>query len=84
LRHSFSLRKIHKSGGGKAIKQRRNFCFFVKSWRVQPQGQALKKFFAWAQQKKLIPANPAAALRFLRRQERSQPESRPAEFQPRQ
>jgi hypothetical protein len=51
---------------------------------AQPQEQALKKFFALAQRKKLIPANPAAALRFSRRQERSQPESRPAEFQPRQ
>jgi hypothetical protein len=51
---------------------------------AQPQEQALKKVFALAQHKKLIPANPAAALRFSRRQERSQPESRRAEFQPRQ
>jgi integrase/recombinase XerC len=35
--------------------------------------QALKKFFGWAQHKQLIPANPAASLRFLRRQERAQP-----------
>jgi site-specific recombinase XerD len=40
---------------------------------VNRKVQALKKFFGWAEHKKLIPANPAAALKFLRRQERRQP-----------
>lgn len=45
----------------------------LRAASVNRRVQALKKFFGWAQQKKLIPSNPAAALRFLRRQERSQP-----------
>jgi site-specific recombinase XerD len=35
--------------------------------------QALKRFFGWAQQEKIIHSNPAAALQFLRRQERRPP-----------
>jgi site-specific recombinase XerD len=35
--------------------------------------QALKKFFGWAQQKKLVRVSPAASLRFLRRQRRAHP-----------
>lgn len=45
----------------------------LRAANVNRKVQALKKFFAWAQQRKLIPANPAAALRFLRRQKRAQP-----------
>jgi site-specific recombinase XerD len=45
----------------------------LRAASVNRKVQALKRFFAWAQQKKLIPSNPAAALRFLRRQKRSQP-----------
>jgi site-specific recombinase XerD len=45
----------------------------LRAASVNRRVQALKKFFGWAQQKKLIPSNPAAALRFLRRQERTQP-----------
>ena len=45
----------------------------LRAARVNRKVQALKKFFGWAQHKQLIPANPAASLRFLRRQERAQP-----------
>jgi site-specific recombinase XerD len=45
----------------------------LRAASVNRKVQALKKFFAWAQQKKLLPVNPAATLRFLRRQERAQP-----------
>jgi integrase/recombinase XerC len=45
----------------------------LRAASVNRKVQALKKFFGWAEHKKLIPANPAASLRFLRRQERAQP-----------
>ena len=45
----------------------------LRAASVNRKVQALKKFFAWAAHKKLIPANPAATLRFLRRQKRTQP-----------
>jgi site-specific recombinase XerD len=45
----------------------------LRAASVNRKVQALKKFFAWAAHKKLIAANPASALRFLRRQERTQP-----------
>jgi hypothetical protein len=36
----------------------------LRAARVNRKVQALKKFFGWAQHKQLIPANPAASLRF--------------------
>ena len=45
----------------------------LRAASVNRKVQALKKFFGWAQHKKLVSVNPAAALRFLRRQERAQP-----------
>jgi site-specific recombinase XerD len=39
----------------------------LRAASVNRKVQALKRFFAWAEQKKLIPANPASALRLLRR-----------------
>jgi site-specific recombinase XerD len=45
----------------------------LRAASVNRKVQALKKFFDWAERKKLIPANPAASLRFLRRQKRAQP-----------
>lgn len=45
----------------------------LRAASVNRKVQALKRFFAWAEQKKLIPANPASALRLLRRQKRLQP-----------
>src|SRR5215831_6874476 len=42
----------------------------LRAASVNRKVQALKKFFGWAEHKKLI---PAASLRFLRRQERAQP-----------
>lgn len=45
----------------------------LRAASVNRKVQALKKFFGWAERKKLLPANPAVALRFLRRQERTQP-----------
>jgi integrase/recombinase XerC len=45
----------------------------LRAASVNRKVQALKKFFGWAAHKKLIAANPAAGLRFLRRQERTQP-----------
>lgn len=45
----------------------------LRAASVNRKVQALKKFFGWTQQKKLVSVNPAAVLRFLRRQERAQP-----------
>ena len=45
----------------------------LRSASVNRKVQALKKFFGWAAHKKLIAANPASALQFLRRQKRTQP-----------
>jgi site-specific recombinase XerD len=45
----------------------------LRAASVNRKVQALKKFFAWASQKKILPSNPAAALRFLRRQAPLQP-----------
>lgn len=45
----------------------------LRAASVNRKVQALKKFFGWASQKKMIPSNPAAALRFLRRQGRVRP-----------
>jgi site-specific recombinase XerD len=45
----------------------------LRAASVNRRVQALKKFFAWAEQKKLVSASPASALRFLRRAKRSQP-----------
>src|ERR1035441_1193386 len=50
----------------------------LRAASVNRKVQALKQFFGWAQRMKQMPANPAA-LQFLRRKERSQAESRPAE-----
>ena len=47
----------------------------LRAASVNRKVQALKKFFGWAEHKKLIPTNPAASLRFLRRQERAQPKA---------
>jgi site-specific recombinase XerD len=75
-----------EDGRGAAVRLRRITTVDLASYRqhlirseklraasVNRKVQALKKFFGWAQHKKLIPANPAASLRFLRRQKRSQP-----------
>jgi len=43
----------------------------LRAASVNRKVQALKRFFGWAHHKKLIAANPAAALGFLRRQKRS-------------
>ena len=51
----------------------------LRAASVNRKVQALKKFFAWAEHKKLIRANPASTLRFLRRQERTQPKGLRAE-----
>ena len=45
----------------------------LRTASVNRKMQALKRFFGWAEQKKLIAANPASALRLLRRQKRLQP-----------
>jgi site-specific recombinase XerD len=45
----------------------------LRAASVNRKVQALKRFFGWAHHKKLIAANPAATLGFLRRQKRSQP-----------
>lgn len=45
----------------------------LRAASVNRKVQALKRFFRWAAQKKLIRANPAAELQFLRRQGRPQP-----------
>lgn len=47
----------------------------LRAASVNRKVQALKKFFGWAEHKKLIRGSPAAALRFLRRQKRAQPKS---------
>jgi integrase/recombinase XerC len=75
-----------EKGHGEAVRMRRITTADLASYRqylirseklraasVNRKVQALKKFFGWAQHKKLIPANPAASLRFLRRQERARP-----------
>lgn len=51
----------------------------LRAASVNRKVQALRKFFAWAERQKLVPHNPAAALRFLRRQERRQPRGLRAE-----
>ncbi|MGH9402118.1 MAG: tyrosine-type recombinase/integrase [Terriglobia bacterium] len=54
----------------------------LRASSVNRKVQALKKFFAWAQQQKIIRSNPATALRFLRRPAASQPKGlQPAEVQ---
>jgi integrase/recombinase XerC len=45
----------------------------LRAASVNRKVQALKRFFGWAEQKKLIATNPASALRLLRRQKRLQP-----------
>ena len=45
----------------------------LRAASVNRKVQALKKFFGWAQQKKLLGANPAGPLQFVRRQKRTQP-----------
>jgi len=74
--------------GGEAVALRRITTIDLASYRqhlirseklraasVNRKVQALKKFFGWAEHKKLIRGSPAAALRFLRRQKRAQPKS---------
>jgi site-specific recombinase XerD len=46
----------------------------LRAASVNRKVQALKKFFGWAGQKKILRSNPAAALQFLRRQARLQPQ----------
>ncbi|HEV2498739.1 MAG TPA: tyrosine-type recombinase/integrase [Terriglobia bacterium] len=54
----------------------------LRAASVNRKVQALKKFFAWAQQQKIVRSNPAAALRFLRRPATSQPKGlQPGEVQ---
>ena len=75
-----------EDGRGEAVPLRRITTVDLTSYRqhlirseklraasVNRKVQALKKFFGWAEHKKLVPASPAASLRFLRRQERAQP-----------
>ena len=75
-----------EDSGGEAVGLRRITAIDLANYRqhlirseklraasVNRKVQALKKFFGWAQHKKLIPTNPAASLRFLRRQQRAQP-----------
>ena len=46
---------------------------------VNRKVQALKRFFGWARQEKIIRSNPAAALQFLRREARPRPDGLRAE-----
>ena len=46
---------------------------------VNRKVQALKRFFGWARQEKIIRSNPAAALQFLRREVRPRPDGLRAE-----
>lgn len=45
----------------------------LRAASVNRKVQALKRFFSWAEQRKLVLANPASALRLLRRQKRLRP-----------
>jgi integrase/recombinase XerC len=45
----------------------------LRAASVNRKVQALKKFFAWAEHKRIVPSNPAAGLLFLRRQRQTRP-----------